>query len=516
VLQKLFIIISIVYCGLSAQANYATRYAIGPDTYTPLVFDDVVALLDQLPQKNLESLLAQLRQNEPAMFRDYVLMYRSRSLQGASFMNPRALLVGRNGHLVLSFNGHSSQPGYAQLEAMSYIPEQQRFEFREISFLNDSYQVSEANPQKCLNCHQSSSRKDVDPRPNWEPYNVWPGSYGSVGHISPVTYPHYKDNDRFNPELSQLKDLENLRMGEFLETNHRTHPRYQHLEPMVELRTGQSTRYFTASSGDLIPNSMPTRFTHAIIQTNLERLARLIRQSPIFETYKETLMGAIRCNHFFMPQNVYQWHQDNYLRGSENNFRAPFISNQGLYGGILSPSIPQSISFIFEPHGIDTTDWSTDFGTNGAFASNNRFGGPHNLTQDLREAMQKVWGRNDPLLTQNCQELAEVSFAKMEQLQLESFPTAQAPSADQLIQRCISCHAIDRFFMFNAPHIPFGEPWALAPQLQQEGYPRGTLKDEIIYRVGPHATITERMPADGYIPTPPEIEALKAYLEDAL
>jgi len=38
-------------------------------------------------------------------------------------------------------------------------------------------QVSKPNPAKCLECHGES------PQPIWEPYNLWPGVYGSVSRL---------------------------------------------------------------------------------------------------------------------------------------------------------------------------------------------------------------------------------------------------------------------------------------------------------------------------------------------
>ena len=78
-----------------------------------------------------------------------------------------------------------------------------------------------------------------------------------------------------------------------------------------------------------------------------------------------------------------------------------------------------------------------------------------------------------------------------------------------LISRCTSCHTTPAF---NAPFIPFDNELKLSQALKNQGYPRGTLKEEIFYRVGVHAQFFERMPADGYLPKTDEVETLKAYL----
>ena len=505
---------AILIFSFSTNAYYDDSYGIGLDTDSPLNLQDVVQILDDLEEKSLVALLQKLKEREPALFRDYVLMFRSRSLQSASFLNPRALLVGRAAHLVMSFNGHPEQHGYNQLEVMSYFPEEQRFEFREIAFGDNTYTISRPNPSKCLNCHQSSNRKKTDPRPNWEPYNVMPGAYVSIGHFSVVTHSAYKKDARFQAELSALEALEDKKIREFLANNHTSHQRYQFLEPMVEFKLPSSTYYFTAPGDKIVPNNMPTRITHLLLRSTLERVARLIKETPIFEQYKETLVGALRCEVFYMPAEVYQWHKDNYLRGKEHSFRDSFPRTKTLYGGIPADSVAEAFSLIFEPHGIDTSDWSMDFGTAGLFAANNRFGGPRNPQQDLLNALKAVWGKDDPLLKTSCKDLAAASFEKMKQISVEHLPQVEPPSMDKLLKRCASCHSDTNFYMFNAPIIAFDQPHLLASQLDRGGYPRGTLFDEIVYRTGPHALFNERMPADGYLPSAPERKALIQYLKE--
>ncbi|MBY0384495.1 hypothetical protein K2X05_04985, partial [bacterium] len=67
-------------------------------------------------------------------FQNYVLMYRSRSLQDASYLMPRAIVFGRSAKFIMAFNGHEKQKGYNNLEIIQYREKTQRWEFREITF----------------------------------------------------------------------------------------------------------------------------------------------------------------------------------------------------------------------------------------------------------------------------------------------------------------------------------------------------------------------------------------------
>ena len=165
-------------------------------------------LLQIVASKNLrtvESVIAEL----PLKMKDsdYVLMYRSRSLQEATFAAPRAILYSESGRFVVTFNGGDPNlSGHDTLETIQYRDDSRTFEFREISFADGKKPaVSVLNPQKCLACHQSRHRQDIDPRPNWEPYFIWPGAYGSFDGF----FPQF-DLKKFLGILLRLPDDENM------------------------------------------------------------------------------------------------------------------------------------------------------------------------------------------------------------------------------------------------------------------------------------------------------------------
>lgn len=511
------LILFIFYCILpltSHARDYSDRYAIGAETYDPITFNELIEMIEVLPNKSVENLLPKLKEREPMMFHDYLLIYRSRSLQSASFVFPRTILTGKDAKLMLAYNGHPRQKGFHNLEVISFDDQKKNFTFHEISFLNGDYTVSEPNPQKCLNCHQSSTRTNSDPRPNWEPYNVWPGTYGSVGHISKVNDHRYKDSPRYVPLLGDLLSQEETRLDYFIRNIQDTHPRYQFLEKMEQY--GVHLEYLSPPVNQALPNNMPTRITHAINHLNLQRVARLMKATPIFEFYKEAFIGAIRCEHYYMPTELYQWHRRNYLRQKEHQFDAMYISQSDSYSHPAINSPAEAISLIFEPHGIDTSDWSTDFGTQGLFASENRFGGPNNPRQEMGAAFLKVFdSKEKQLFKKTCKELKEISLKKLSlfwQQHKSSLPEQKPATAQTLLNRCQKCHS-NANYDFTAPYIPFDNPTRLGTILHQGTYKHGTLFEEIVYRLGPHATFTERMPADGNMPSQQEQEVFINYLK---
>jgi mono/diheme cytochrome c family protein len=166
--MKLGTLLLIIFCTVVAHA-YGAPYKIDSDSFG---FDQLMTIVNQPEVRSVETLLPRL----PRKFRgEYALVYKSRSLQEASFQNPRVLMYNADSSLVISFNGHPSQKGFDQLEVMSFNQKSKSFEFREINFATRTRggALPEVNPPKCLRCHGDS------PRPIWDGYPLWPGLYGS-------------------------------------------------------------------------------------------------------------------------------------------------------------------------------------------------------------------------------------------------------------------------------------------------------------------------------------------------
>ncbi len=167
-------------------------------------------LKETVRKKNLKTVEQVLDVLPESYLKGYTLVHSSKSLQGASFMNPRAIVFGNDGHFIITFNGHPDQKGFHTLEMVEQNPHGQ-LEFVEASFDPEENIVSfsQPNPRKCMQCHASFPRPVGFPKYIWPSYNQWSGAYGQ------------KDDDiaeHYEQYMAFKKSAEN-------------HPRYQYLDP---------------------------------------------------------------------------------------------------------------------------------------------------------------------------------------------------------------------------------------------------------------------------------------------
>src|ERR1700756_2838222 len=137
-------------------------------------FASLEALLRTHDAGTVEELLAALPE---AQRHNYALVFDSRSLQGASFENPRVILYGPDARFVLTFNGNAAQHGFRAVETLEFDSVTRAFRLRELEFPKRpggaaAVRVSETDPARCLRCHGDP------PRPVWDSFPLWPGAYG--------------------------------------------------------------------------------------------------------------------------------------------------------------------------------------------------------------------------------------------------------------------------------------------------------------------------------------------------
>lgn len=509
------------------------------DTYQLAKYDAQADSLDFARLQNVmneasvtspETFLIEWKKLKPEYFSNYVLGYRSRSLQKSSPTHPRALTFNKNADLVISFNGNPEHKGYKNLELMHFNHDTKSFEFFEMSFANRRAQLSEVNPKKCLACHQSSARTDVDPRPNWEPYNVWSGFYGSLDDNTELFKNGFEREPGFDPILDQVLVQEITSEAQWL-LNFRaliqpTDARYSLLSTSTinEYGTRESTL-----NGDL---------TNRLAVLNFKRVARLIRTQPkeIYEFAKWAVWAHASCSMtLYMKEDVFEWlyaqapNKDNARRKGRSSVSAPYPCRKRIEGinidvDCTPPDYKDAdstdvINALFESVGVSTEDWSMDFKTDGArFAAFERFGVTNDPRPPWIEAIKHELNKDPELANADCAQAKKESikrFSNLAEVQAKvaalraQHPT---PSAAPLISRCISCHSNTLISRDDAPSIPFDEPRQLKSYLNKEGYKRGSLLNEIRYRIGPHATEDEQMPKGG-VPTSQQKEEFLKYLE---
>lgn len=461
------LLVSVILSSVPASAQY--------DGFVPekLNFE---WLLSTIKTKNLTSIEDVLQEMPEAYMSAHVLMYESRSVQRASFENPRVILFGSDASFITAFNGDPQHAGHDRLEIIQFRKAERRFEFREIVFRDGKApDVSGPNPPKCLSCHQSPARMDVDPRPNWEPYSKWPGAYDHI-----YTYPSLRKYERNEIEAAVASVPH---MKEALLANHGAsegyaafkknalgHPRYK----LLNLTDSE-----VVSLGNVVGLKGPLAFTARVAQLNFQRVARLAMQTPFYDRYKFSLMSSLYNRAPSLPPGVLNWHMARFVR--------PPVQK---YNG-LRATFGEDVSMIFHPLGISTEDWSMDFDSaGGLLAFQFRFGTPGDPPNELIRVFTRFdpqWKVPAPTALFDKAEKALAGYQPM--------PVDLSSSHATTRMMCARCHSADSGM--RAPRISFEDPGRLREELNRPGYPRGSLLDEMLFRLGETAPRDERMPPVG-------------------
>jgi hypothetical protein len=488
----------------------ATLYDLAEGVSPSQSFEKFMQVTETTSAVTVEDFLADWKKADPLVFRFYLLSFRSRSLQSSTPQAPRAILFSPAADFMASFNGHGALRGSRNIEMIRFDHNTEKFEFRELSFdLKNPPSISEPNPQKCLECHQSFTRTDVDPRPNWEPYFMWPGFFGMTDG-APLTSEKqltHAERERLDPILDAIILNETRHEDEWY-TYFWSHiapqdGRYAFLDPYnKELGAKDAKLYGSHAARDL----KTTMFTQRIAQVNFRRVARLMTEDTVtFDYLKEALVGILSCGTRKFPEEFLKWlHANSSIRKDAN---------------LLNLNLGDKIKLLFEPFYYDTDDWSMDFKTNARFAFANRFGTPGIPDKEMSEIIAQKSPSFRSLKGMACNPDFINLLKKYENIQTSvALQNRRSGFKDRieaikntpLMNRCVRCHAspID----FDIPQISFDNATALQQQLHKGGYKRGRLFDEILYRIGVHATSDEQMPPQSQ-PTAKQREDLIKYLQ---
>ena len=450
--------------------DYPTKYLQHPQALNEEMTYEKLKELITNPSRRITK-ISSLIEALPQHMKDdnYVVMYRSRSLQHATPTKPRVLVYSPTARLILSFNGGDTNvKGHDSIEVIQFRDSSARFEFREIQFGKEDElpTFSDANPRKCFACHQGSERKNVDLRPNWEPYNIWPGAIGAKdGGILPHSPIEIDkriksyDKDFLEEQAREPKIIE-----EFI-TLSVEHPRYKHL-------------------GHINMNA-PVALSELLAILNFKRIIRMMKvDQEHFNRNKEALTLLGECGGY-MPHEITSFYGE----------RAP----KERYYSYSSSSISDGITALFEGAGIDTSDWSMDFGTQGRFALFERFGTPttpYGLFEYAWAVTHQVKNRRS---SAECEQLRKTAVEKLQadKSMLETkYPlgrqieTKKTPR--QILAICMNCHNSEDD---TAPAIPFENETQFAVALNRKAtLSARLLRDEILYRTSDMATNGEQMP----------------------
>ena len=481
-------------------------------------FAALQALITARHVRSIDGLLPEL----PAALRyRYALMFASRSLQGASFKNPRVILYGPDARFIITFNGDPSHRGFHVLETMEFDEATQRFRFREIEFPAspaDSSPVtfSEANPDRCQHCHGNPAR------PVWDTHPLWRGAYG----------------ERYGAGLSST---ERTGLKSFLATQ-ASDARYRNLLGAARLADPETFRSSAQSHYSGTPPKPPnselsTLLSHLVSQAIVGELTA----DPRFEAYQYLLLGIAEgeCGGLdeFYPAG--RWRE---IRAEFRTYSSEADRADGRAGGAAAPrstagdgsptlratAHPDAtftmLRFVAESElHVSTRTWTPAL-ENGAYD----IATTRTARASIRNALLAELMRRDPAIQEfsdyatssdgdrYCSYLKRRSRDALERQMnrtvaaepstaprpMEQADAAQRPAyatatgargaayhaAPRALEICAGCHQSE-----VAPRIPFSDAEDLKRELASRSTERGRLIDELRFRLSPEAG-SKRMP----------------------
>lgn len=300
---------------------------------TDPTFADLMEIIRSDDPTTVADFLDGVHQRFPHFFRGYVLAYKSQSIQEGSFKDPRAIVFGKYGRMILTFNGDPAQRSYGSVETLEFDlengPQLRAIEFKaepnnyafsadeiDSDLSNKKVYVTKANSQTCRTCHGQQIT-----HVNWHEYFVWPGFYGS------------DDDNAFRnaPSLSRAfawtipNDLEKDGLAAFRPklTGHERYKVLAHLNSEISY-----PRFIDPDSYSIDkPNFWQTReletrpnlaLTSHLFQNTGTYYANRILKDPNFRKYRFVVAAAVLCNDDlnkvdallkrFLPRRLYEAH----------------------------------------------------------------------------------------------------------------------------------------------------------------------------------------------------------------
>ena len=464
-----------------------------PVSATGFDFATFQSLLQQSNATSVDELIAAL----PFTLRSrYALVFDSRSLQGATLIDPRVILYGPDARFVATFNGDPSQRGFQTVETMEFEPEASEFRFRELRFQEKgsgsaAVVVSEVNPERCARCHGTPAR------PIWDTYPLWPGAYGE----------HYGHG---------LSATESAGLASFL-AQQPAHPRYRNLlnaKRFAERATFRETagrRY--AGTQEEPPNA---QLSQLLTQLQIQSITRNLARQPRFPLFEYALLGTSEgsCG------PVEDFYPDALWRVQRSRFqafvRATALANSRQWqlkdsrtavdGAVhtTARNVPRDnnlvgLRYVTETGlGTSTRSWSLALET-GTYDFTSS---PFSLLA-MRDALLAEVASHDEKVRElsqfatssdgdrYCSYLKRRSRAALQDSTAEPDPpsgpapataTAETLPVPAALTQCIGCHETGA-----APLHPFSRPDLLRVELRAGSSPHGTLLDEIRFRLSPAA-----------------------------
>ena len=425
----------------------------------------------------------------------YALVFNSRSLQSSTFANPRVLMYGNNAKLIMSFNGSPDEKGYDALELFEFNELNKSFQLEEIQFppqgdgsANGAVIFSQKNPERCLHCHSSN------PHPLWDAPPLWPGSYGEVYH-------------------EKLSANESDGLYSYLRLQP-THPRYRYLKNTALYQDDATFYPSTHNVYNGIEIEAPNaQLSRLLTSMNNEKIMHQVVTSSGFAQYQYALLASVssNCNSLsnYFPIPWRQQIDADYAGFSkQDEIDLQRQANRKLHRKIADinpgsdPGKDNSLRdfrYIAERGlGINTSEWSMALEKNAPDFTALEPIKPmiekkliSRISAGDKNILAEYYYRSYPDHNRYCAYLEKQSVAQLVGKEFTLAASVTAPNnlgANQILLICASCHTTG-----VAPRIPFNDPAALAARLNLHHTERGTLLDEILYRISANAG-ARRMP----------------------
>lgn len=478
--------------GLETLEQSYSRSYLG-DTFDPtapaLTTEEIARWIESGSFNSLEDLLRQIKAREPEMFKYPVLVHHSRSLQSATYENPRTILISKNGRLIISFNGSSSQNGGDRIEVIEYNTQQSKFEFSEVNYSKEKPQFR-SNPPECANCHLSPSGNKNNLRPIWDHYHGWPRTYGSSDIERPDTKgpnPEFSGFQAFKSKAMNHPRYSLLELSEFNIVRSMAKPeRKQFVEPHSEDLKRASEMY---SDVTVTASDNNDRFTEALFYWNRHRIVQNILRSPESKKLIPLLQKAFSINgrHTFdegmRKSTAYQTYSSELQRNAGDAIDR--INEQHIFFGNTHEyfeHVPKESSTTYESvfgyllfsFNIDLFDFHLNNDV-----MNPRFQGAASNLNNLKDFIPPDSSWSEGYDTDVTDEIRKLDLSTM--TTSSHPPLKQMPAKDLLIYSCLGCHqtGTDRSPLV----IHFEDEVLFKKQLTENA----TLKAEIIKKINKHS-----------------------------
>ncbi len=253
-----------------------------------LVNKNVVSNILEDPNVNT---VAEFVKRLPESYRmHYVLAYRSRSEQGASFQQPRIIFYGEDGRTFIAVTAHPENNANNTVEMIEWDSEKltwSKENFSEIKFdTKKNARAKFSESVSCFDCHRSGS-DDRGARLHWNPYFRWPDFY--FHNDDSTEFRMLPDEDNDNAALSKITSgQEKIEMAKFFKT-YKSHPLYS-LLPHLE------SRYQIEGAAVDKPVRPNLELTDIVFARTYLKIASEITRTEGYSDFKSLFFYLLRCS----------------------------------------------------------------------------------------------------------------------------------------------------------------------------------------------------------------------------